>query len=85
MCHYRSCLLYLYLKVRLWTLTGQYVGQFGQMLPWDISQVGQSSERPLPHDVRKVASSTTLMVLYYSYYCTSSYDYDHNLYLPFHL
>lgn len=52
------------MQVRLWTVSGLYIGHFGQSTPWDIDAVFDPSNthRLLPHDVKKVASSTTLMV-----------------------
>lgn len=60
-------------QVRLWSVTGFYVGHFGQSTPWNLSSLvdyhKESYDRPLPYDVKKVASSTTLMVCKSNGYC----------------
>jgi WD40 repeat protein len=68
------------LSVRLWSINGEFLGIFGQPTVWtnipstecspDTSKppvtlsVPSTRHRLLPHDVRRVASATTLRVLY---------------------
>ena len=59
-------------SVRLWSIYGQFVGIFGQDTPWKKQVITSASptrgkkppQRKLPSDVRRVASATSLKVLY---------------------
>lgn len=64
--YHTNVLFHRRLQVRLWTLNGQYIGHFGQTTPWDLKNLHnfeKSQEKLIPHDVKRVASSTTLMVI----------------------
>ncbi|XP_039248319.2 WD repeat-containing protein on Y chromosome-like [Styela clava] len=48
--------------VRLWTLSGRYIGTFGQKNNWHLEFPIKDSKLPvaMPNDVRRIASPTTL-------------------------
>lgn len=54
-------------SVRLWTVSGRYIGTLGSPVPWrQLSSVQPPSENykfRIPPDIRRVISSTTLKVL----------------------
>lgn len=54
-------------SVRLWTISGRYIGTLGSPVPWrQLSSVLPPSENykfRIPPDIRRVISSTTLKVL----------------------
>lgn len=54
-------------SVRLWTISGRYIGTLGSPVPWrQLSSVVPPSENykfRIPPDIRRVISSTTLKVL----------------------
>lgn len=54
-------------SVRLWTISGRYIGTLGSPVPWrQLSSIAPPSENykfRIPPDIRRVISSTTLKVL----------------------
>lgn len=59
-------------SVRLWTLGGRYISTFGTFKPWlpilpTIPTYQYFKDYKHPADIKRVASSTTLKVINFSY------------------
>ena len=59
-------------SVRLWTLGGRYISTFGTFKPWlpilpTIPTYQYFKDYKYPADIKRVASSTTLKVINFSY------------------
>lgn len=50
-------------SVRLWTLTGRFIGIFGQRALWSTVDFEHPTNHSMPDDIRREGSATTLKVL----------------------